>query len=96
MNSRTSRPRSPIIATTTRSASEWRVAMPSRLDLPTPEPANKPTRMPRASVVMPLMARTPMSKGSAMRARVIGLTDMPASGQRPVSPIGPSSSSGSP
>ena len=40
------RPRSPIIPTTTTSASVKRLIMPSKTDLPTPEPAIIPTRCP--------------------------------------------------
>ena len=42
MNSRTSRPRSPMRASTETSASVPRTIIDSRLDLPTPEPAKMP------------------------------------------------------
>ncbi|MNJ52877.1 hypothetical protein D3C77_482400 [compost metagenome] len=63
MNSFTSRPRSPMRPTTTTSATEPRVIMPSSTDLPTPEPANSPMRWPRPTVSTALMARTPTSMG---------------------------------
>src|SRR3989304_3591217 len=37
--------------------------MPSRTDLPTPDPANRPMRWPRPTVSRPLIARTPTSSG---------------------------------
>ena len=47
-NSPTSRPRSPTSATTTTSALAPRAIAPSSVLLPTPEPANSPTRWPDA------------------------------------------------
>ena len=44
---------------TTQSASAPRAIMPSRVDLPTPEPANRPTRWPLARVVKASSTRTP-------------------------------------
>ncbi len=49
MNSRTSRPRSPISPTTTASQSASRASIESSTDLPTPEPAKTPRRWPRAA-----------------------------------------------
>ena len=45
-NSRSSRPRSPIMAITTTSASTPRASPDSSVDLPTPDPANSPIRWP--------------------------------------------------
>ena len=50
MNSRTSRPRSPMRAMTLTSASVWRAIMPRTVLLPTPLPEKMPTRCPRAIV----------------------------------------------
>src|ERR671928_123657 len=47
MNSRTSRPRSPTRQITLTCADVDRAIMPSREDLPTPEPAKMPSRWPR-------------------------------------------------
>ena len=69
INSRTSRPRSPTKATTTTSASDPRAIIPIRVDLPTPEPANKPRRWPRPSGTKASMARTPVAKVVLIRCR---------------------------
>jgi hypothetical protein len=63
MNSRISRPRSPIMPTTI----DIRLGMAGhhaeqRGLLPTPLPANRPMRMPRPMVASALMALTPTSK----------------------------------
>ena len=80
----TSRPRSPISPTTTTSASVKRVIMPSRTDLPTPEPAMMPRRWPQPMLSRELITRTPTSSGSATGLRRSGLSGIPARGQRPV------------
>ena len=69
MNSRTSRPRSPIRPTTTASQSAFLASMESSTDLPTPEPAKTPRRWPRQQVVKTFMARTPRSSRSPTRPR---------------------------
>ena len=69
MNSRTSRPRSPIRPTTTTSQVAWRASMDSSTDLPTPEPAKMPRRWPRQVVVKTSMDRTPRSSRSPTRPR---------------------------
>ncbi|OPZ01963.1 MAG: hypothetical protein BWZ09_02615 [Alphaproteobacteria bacterium ADurb.BinA305] len=68
-NSRTSRPRSPISPTTTMSACTPRAIMPSSVDLPTPEPAKRPTRWPRPSGMNVSTARIPVGIASLMRSR---------------------------
>ena len=72
MNSRTSRPRSPTSPTTTTSAAEPRAIMPSRVDLPMPEPANRPRRWPRPTGMNASIARTPVASGSRIRCRRSG------------------------
>ena len=77
-NSRTSRPRSPISATTLMSASERRAIIPKSVDFPTPLPAKIPTRWPRPSGVKLSMARTPVMSGCWIRARDKGLGTAPS------------------
>ncbi|CQB87740.1 Uncharacterised protein [Chlamydia trachomatis] len=63
MNSRTSRPRSPIKAITLMSASSaLRAIMPNKEDLPTPAPAKIPILCPLATVSIPSIQRTPVDK----------------------------------
>ncbi len=69
MNSRTSRPRSPIRPTTTASQSASRASIDSSTDLPTPEPANTPSRWPRQQVVKTSIARTFRSSRAPTRPR---------------------------
>ena len=64
MNSLTSRPRSPISATTETSASVPRAIIDSRLDLPTPDPAKMPRRWPRPHGTAVSRARTPRASWS--------------------------------
>ena len=59
MNSRTSRPRSPISATTDTAASVPRATIDSSVDLPTPEPAMMLIRWPRPQGTSASSARTP-------------------------------------
>ena len=65
------------------SAAVPRASIPSRVLLPTPEPAKIPTRCPRPSVRKPSIARTPVGSGSAMgvaveRVRRLGVAGDPA------------------
>ena len=71
MNSLTSRPRSPISATTFTSASEFLAIIPKSVDLPTPEPANKPIRCPQPKVKQLSIALTPVENISV----IIGLSN---------------------
>jgi len=73
MNSRSSRPRSPTRVMTFTSADVLRATMPSRVDLPTPEPEKMPTRWPLPRVSRPSMARTPVESTWLMRLRCMGL-----------------------
>ena len=72
MKSRTSRPRSPMRQVITTSASEKRAICPIRVDLPTPEPANRPIRWPWPMVSRPSMARTPIEMCLVTRMRLRG------------------------
>ena len=74
MNSRTSRPRSPIRTTTLMSASVDLAIWPSRVLLPTPLPAKIPNLCPFAQVSSPSMARTPVARGSLILGLCIGGT----------------------
>ena len=69
MNSRTSRPRSPIRPTTTASQVASLASIDSSTDLPTPEPAKMPRRWPRQVVVKTFIDRTPRSMRSPTRPR---------------------------
>ena len=69
MNSRTSRPRSPTRASTATSQAVCRASMASSVDLPTPEPANRPRRWPSPAGGEALSARTPRSSRRPSRAR---------------------------
>ena len=71
-NSLTSRPRSPTNPTTTTSAAAPRAIMPSSVDLPTPDPANRPRRWPRPTGMNVSIARTPVCKALLMRSRRSG------------------------
>ncbi len=82
MNSLTSRPRSPIRPTTVMSASVKRVIMPSSMLLPTPLPANRPSRCPCPTVSKALMARMPTSMDFRTGARFKGLMMSPDRGTR--------------
>ena len=93
INSWTSRPRSPIKPTTTTSASVYWVIRPSKVLLPTPLPANRPSRWPRPTVNKALMARIPTSRGSVISARRRGFTAWPWRAVCPASTgLSPSSS----
>ncbi|KAG1078485.1 hypothetical protein G6F40_016692 [Rhizopus arrhizus] len=70
--------------------------MPSSVDLPTPEPANRPTRWPRPIGSSALIARTPTSNGWVIGSRASGLIDTPAMPTCPSARIGPLPSSGTP
>ena len=95
MNSRTSRPRSPIRPITFTSASVNFAIIPSSTLLPTPEPDMMPSLWPLPTVSRPLMARTPRSMGSWMRRRFSGWGEYENSGYcSPV--IGPLPSIGLP
>ena len=72
-NSRTSRPRSPTSATTRTGAAVPRTAIPSSVDLPTPEPAMIPTRWPAPSGTKASRARTPVVSTVSTRRRCRGL-----------------------
>ena len=71
MNSGTSRPRSPISATTFTGASHPFTIMPISVDLPTPLPAKMPTFCPLPAVSSPSMLFMPTLKGSSMSPRFI-------------------------
>ena len=85
-NSCTSRPRSPIRATTETSALVCLAIWPSSVLLPTPGPEKIPMRWPRPQVCRPSMARTLVAIGWSMLMRDIGATER-ASMRRRV-PIG--------
>ncbi len=72
MNSRTSRPRSPIRAMTLTSARVLLAIIPSSTLLPTPEPAMIPMRCPWPQVSRPLIERIPRSRGVSILLRSIG------------------------
>ena len=72
-----SRPRSPINATTTTSASVLFVIIERRTDLPTPEPATIPTLCPLPKVNRALMFLIPTSKTSFMGFLSKGFTLLP-------------------
>ena len=69
MNSRSSRPRSPTRASTTTSQSASAASIASRVDLPTPEAAKRPSRWPRRQVAKASSTRTPRSSRGPSRAR---------------------------
>ena len=99
MNSRTSRPRSPTRQITFTCALVERAIMPSREDLPTPEPAKMPRRWPRPHGTRASSARTPSVTRSWMRGRTSGSGgDASAARVRtwPSGLIGPRPSSGRP
>lgn len=96
MNSFTSRPRSPISPTTTTSAEVKRAIMPSSTDLPTPEPANRPTRWPRPTVSSELIERMPVSIVRLIGSRSSGLTARLATEREWRVTMGPMPSSGRP
>jgi len=81
INSRTSRPRSPIRAKTLTSTDAWRAIIPIGTDFPTPLPAKTPSRCPRPAVIILSMDRIPVVMVSVVRRRDI------ASGGRPSIPI---------
>ena len=70
-NSRTSRPRSPTKASTATSHAVCLASMASRLDLPTPDPENRPSRWPRRHVAKQFSARMPTSSRGPSRARSV-------------------------
>src|SRR6185437_6864581 len=96
MNSSSSRPRSPTRQITFTAAVVARAIEPSRVDLPTPEPAKMPSRWPRPQGTSVSSARTPSSRRSLMRGRSIGDGGEPATtrGRQPV--ISPPPSIGRP
>ncbi|MNL78778.1 hypothetical protein D3C87_2052490 [compost metagenome] len=55
------------------SALQFRAIWPSRVDLPTPEPANRPMRCPSPRVKKPSITRTPVGMTVSMRLRVMEL-----------------------
>ena len=63
INSRTSRPRSPMRAITLTSASVFRDIIPKSTDFPTPDPAMIPTLWPRPIVNRPSRERIPSVMG---------------------------------
>ncbi len=72
INSFSSLPRSPISAITLISAFVFFAIMPSRTDLPTPEPAMMPILCPIPTVNRAFIARIPRSSGSRIRFLTIG------------------------
>ena len=96
MNSRTSRPRSPISAITFTSVEALRAIIPSTVLLPTPEPAKMPTRWPLPAVSSPSMARTPVVSRSTIPRRRIGCGGVPNIGLLNLVAIGPRPSMGRP
>ena len=72
MNSRTSRPRSPMSASTDTSASVLRMMEASRVDLPPPAAAKMPMRCPSPHVSIPSIARMPSEIGREMMRRSSG------------------------
>ncbi len=72
INSRTSRPRSPISAITLISALVLRANIPISVLLPTPEPANIPIRWPFPTVISPSTAFTPSGSTSLIMTLAIG------------------------
>ena len=72
INSRTSLPRSPISAMTLISALVFLANIPSRVLLPTPEPAKIPIRCPLPTVISPSTAFTPSGSTSLIILRFIG------------------------
>ena len=95
MNSRTSRPRSPIRAITFSSALVLRANIPIKVDLPTPEPAKIPILCPLPTVIRPSTAFTPNGSTSLMIVRFIGSGLLASSGYQ-VSPVGVNSLIGRP
>ena len=89
-NSFTSLPRSPISATTLTSASEFLAIIPSKVLLPTPEPANNPIRCPQPNVKHESIALTPVENISV----IIGLSNGPGGGPSTLLQIAPSVFSG--
>ncbi len=71
INSLTSFPLSPIIATTVMSHSVLSANMPTKVDFPTPEPANTPSLCPCRQVVKRFNATTPRSIRSPSLARLV-------------------------
>tara|TARA_B100000315_G_scaffold250360_1_gene283037 strand:+ start:7333 stop:8556 length:1224 start_codon:yes stop_codon:yes gene_type:complete len=70
INSRASRPRSPINPTTLVSAAVWRAIIDKIVDLPTPEPEKMPILCPLQTVRKAFITRTPRSILSPTRWRV--------------------------
>ncbi len=95
-NSPTSRPRSPTSAITLTSASVWRAICPISVDLPTPEPAKRPTRCPSPTVSSASSARTPSASGRVTRRRDSGSGAGRSTGQGTAPAIGPPPSIGRP
>ena len=84
MNSATSRPRSPISATTETSAAVPRAIIDISDDLPTPEPAKIPSRWPFPHGMRPSSTRTPSGSCAATMPRRSGCGGVP--GDRHVGP----------
>ena len=72
MNSRTSRPRSPMSAITVTSASVLRTIWAIRVDLPPPAAAKMPIRCPSPQVSIASSARNPSEIGLSMTRRSSG------------------------
>ncbi|MNJ55014.1 hypothetical protein D3C77_504850 [compost metagenome] len=72
IKSSTSRPRSPTSAITLTSADVLRAIIPISVLLPTPEPANMPTRWPLPIVRRPSIALTPILIGVNTRGLFSG------------------------
>ena len=72
MNSRTSRPRSPMRARTVTWASVLRMMEASSVDLPPPAAAKMPMRCPSPQVRSPSIARMPSEIGFEMIRRSSG------------------------
>ena len=80
MNSRTSRPRSPMSASTQTSAVQPLRILDNRVDLPPPAAAKMPMRCPSPQVSTPSMTRRPREMGLLMTLRVMGLGASATSG----------------
>ena len=96
MNSRTSRARSPISATTEMSALVYLAMLDISVDLPTPGPEKMPMRWPRPQVCRPSMARTLVLMGLRMFSRSSGVTPLPSILLDSLNKSGPLLSIGSP
>ena len=95
-NSPTSRPRSPISASTVISAAVPRAIMPISVLLPTPLPPKIPIRWPRPQVRKPSTARTPQPIGSLISVRSSACGAAPSIRRDLVARYSPSESNGWP